>query len=419
MTGLTDARVELKAEIPLLLVGYDFRRASSELREKLLTGKEERKYIFKSLGKYDRSAGILFLETCNRIEWIVSTQFSDWISEIFTAWMIRKWQPFFPETASNSPLLPYVYTGQNAVNHILKVVVGMESLATGEAQIATQFQFAIKEAQREKTSSVIINKLSHIAGRISKTGARIGFRSNHKQGIHGLVVRFIENYFQRDLNKKTILVAGMGEIGRRTSTLLREMLQCKVQSLNRTINPEHLKEWRPLNQLKPLSIKADALIVATGSPVPVIDIGNIAIDDRQAKLLIMDIGIPRQVTQSAQNNPKIEYRNLDHLLDFNGGKEKNPCVDQLEMEINKEVSRFKQFCRGRELNMILSRIHNGRLKLTENLIPDFVASQFSDLEKRRRKKLENTIKQFVKDYSNELFLAFHQTMKEFWRNNGQ
>ena len=98
----------------------------------------------------------------------------------------------------------------------------MESLAVGEAQIAGQFQAALNRAQEEKTTSPILNRLSHIAGRIAKSGYRIGFRSNYKQGIHGLVIKFLHNYYGEKIGKKYILVVGMGEIGRKTSGLLEE-----------------------------------------------------------------------------------------------------------------------------------------------------------------------------------------------------
>ncbi len=54
--------------------------------------------------------------------------------------------------------------------------------------------------------------------------------------------------------------------------------------------------------------------------------------------------------------------------------------------------------------------------MTQKHIPDFVASQLSDLDEKRRKDIENALKQFIKNYSNNLFQAFHKTMETYWSN---
>lgn len=407
----------LRAEVPLLVVGCDFRLAASALREKLVTTPEERKLLFDAIRDMDDTAGFLVLETCNRLEWVVSTRLPEWIGQVLSARILDRWQQCFPGVDFFPS--PYIYTAAGAVDHVLRVVVGLESLAAGEAQIAGQFQLALKRARKEKTTSPIINRLGHIAGRIARSGYKIGFRSNYRQGIHGLVVKFLEKHFQTGLDRKFILVAGMGEIGRRTAALVEETFKCRVQALNRTVTPARRDQWEPLTQLESLAPEADALIVATGGTTAVIDVPHLGLDRRTEPLPVMDIGIPRQVTGSAQGHPLVRYRNIDHLLELGEGAEKSIYSTQLEEEIQCEAGQFKQFCRAREMTALLGRIHSGRLELTEKRIPDFVSSRLSDLEETRRKEIEQAIKQFIKDYSNNLFQAFHQTMEAAWSSNEQ
>jgi glutamyl-tRNA reductase len=412
MSGKTGSHI--KTEIPLLVVGFDFRIASSALREKLVSTEEGRQHLLAEIHKVDDSAGLLILETCNRLEWIVSTRLPGWLAEMLKARMLSRWYESFPQL-KHFPS-PYVFTEKEAVIHVLQVVVGMQSLATGEAQIAGQFQTALKRAQNEKTTSAVINRLGHIAGRIAKSGFKMGFRSNYRQGVHGLVVKYMENHFKENLADKHILVAGMGEIGRRTTGLIEETFKCKVQPVNRTIKETHQGKWQPLSELKRLSLTADALVVATGGTTAVIGHENLSLAGRHEPLLIMDIGIPRQVTDGAQVHSMSQYRNIDHLMELGEANEKSVHVTQLEAEIRKEFRHFKQFCRGREMSALLSEIHAGRLELTQKRIPDFVASQLSDLDDKRRKDIDNALKQFIKDYSNSLFQAFHQTMETYWSN---
>lgn len=409
----------LKNRIPLLVVGFDFRIASSALREQLVSSPEDRQLLLGEICKIDESAGLLVLETCNRLEWVVSTRMPEWIAEMLKARMLDRWQQAFPGI-ENLPS-PYVFTESDAVMHVLRVVVGLESLATGEAQIAGQFQSALKNTQKEKTTSQVINRLGHIAGRIAKSGYKIGFRSNYRQGIHGLVVKYLQNHFKENTRTAKVLVAGMGEIGRKTAALVEESLKCHVQPVNRTVKAAHKDKYKPLNRLKELSAEADALVVATGGRTAVIDVDHLALSGREKPLLIMDIGIPRQVGETAHRHPAIHYRNIDHLMELGESREKDVYITNLDAEIRKEFHQFKRYCQGREMSALLSEIHAGRLELTQKRIPDFMASQLSDLDEKRRKDIENALKQFIKEYSNNLFQAFHQTMEDFWTNttNGQ
>ena len=412
MSSLADAAN--KTEIPLLVIGFDFRLASSALREKQVSAVEDRKLLFQAIRKMDDSAGLLVLETCNRLEWIIATRLPQWLGEVLKARMMDRWQKIFPEVKKFPS--PYVYTGQDAVMHVLKVVVGLESLATGEAQIAGQFQGALKKAQQEKTTSPIINRLGHIAGRIAKSGYKMGFRSNYRQGIHGLVVKYLQKHLQGNPEEKTILVAGMGQIGRRTAALIEEAFKCKVQPVNRTVKEAQRSQWATLGELPELSKTADALIVATGCSYAMMDEDRLDLDQREEKLLIMDIGIPRQVHENIQAHHNVVYGNIDQLMELGESKEKDVYLTRLEAEIRKEFQHFNQFCRGREMSDLLSEIHSGRMEMIQKRIPEFVDSQLADLDEKRRKDIESAMKQFIKDYSNNLFQSFHQTMETYWNN---
>jgi len=406
---------EIRTGIPLIVIGYDFRSASSILREKLVSTEKGRKHLFNEIRKLDNSAGILILETCNRLEWIVSTRLPEWIAEILKARMIDLLQRHFPELEDLPS--PYIYTEKEAVIHVLRVVVGLESLATGEAQIAGQFHSALKNTQKEKTSSPVINRLGHIAGRIAKSGYKIGFRSNYRQGIHGMAVKYLSRIFPEDLNNKKVIVAGMGEIGKKVVNLLEESVKCEVIPVNRTIKPAHKKIWFKFTNLKELSKNADAIIIATGAHSPVLNESMITHNSRISRFHILDLGIPRQVSESLRKMPEVKYSNIDDLLELGESRNDKIHLADLDKEIMSEYRDFRQFCRSREMSAILSEIHSGRLELTHNRIPDFVKSELSVLGDKKRKQVEKSLNKFILDYSSNLFKIFHKTMDDYWRNN--
>ncbi|MCG2815201.1 MAG: hypothetical protein L6425_04615 [Candidatus Aminicenantes bacterium] len=414
MTGKLETKNQ--PEIPLVIVGYDFSISSSALREKLAISKEDREYLLTSIRRMDPSAGLLVLETCNRMEWIVSTQMPEWVAEILKAQMLR----FLQNSGLNGtdPIPdPKQYKEREALIHVIRVVSGLESLAVGEAQIAGQFQKAIQRAQQEKTSNIIINRLAHVAGRTARYGYELGIRSNFKTGIHGLVADHIESYFGPEIKDRTILVAGMGEIGKKTASLIEEKFKCRVIRFNRTVKSQHQHEWVSLEKLLEFIPSADALVAATGAPSPVITENEVG-QRRQGTLLIMDIGIPRQVSESAQSLPLVEYRNIDHLQSCLAHGENPKDTTLFQEKIAKETELFRQYCRSRDMTSFLSTIQTLRQNFIHNKIPDFFATELSELNGKSRNMVENAMKQMVNEWSSNMFNAFHKAMEFFWSRNG-
>ncbi len=398
-----------RPEIPLVIVGYDFKIASSSLREKLTMTREDRRHLLNSIRKMDPTAGLMALETCNRMEWIVSTQIPGWIAEILRARILRLIQK--SEVASRiSVPHPKIYREYNALVHVIRVVSGMESLAVGEAQIAGQFQEALRRAQKEKASNRILNRLAHLAGRMARFGYDTGIRSNHKTGIHGMTADYLKNYFGPEIKDRTILVAGMGKIGRKTASLLEESCRRTIR-LNRTIHSQHRGKWEPFYKLNELLSRSDALIVATGAPRPVIN--HLPLNPKKnRKFLIMDIGIPLQVSESVRFLERIEYRNIDDLQ--SPRKQSSESSGIFEKKAEQEIRKFRQYCRSRDMTSFLTQLHSFRKDTVYQKISQVLRSELSDLDKKNRDVLEKAIKNLVNEYSFHLFTAFHDAMESFW-----
>lgn len=395
-------------EIPLVIVGYDFKIASSSLRERLSTSPEDRTNLRDSIRKMDPEAGLLVLETCNRMEWVISTRIPGWIAEILRARMVRLIQK---SGFSGSVPEPKIYSEREALSHIIRVVSGMESLAVGEAQIAGQFQAALRLAQKENTSSRILNRLAHLAGRMARFGYSAGIRSNDKTGIHSLTSGYLRDYFGPEIRNRTVLVAGMGKIGRKTASLIEENNSCRVIRFNRTVTARHRGEWEPLHKLNDFIPRSDALITATGAPSPVIS--TISLDSKRSrKFLVMDMGIPLQVSQSLRLSEKIDYRNIDDLQ--SSRKQPAGSSEIFEKKAEQEIRKFRRCCRSRDMTAFLSDLQSFRKDTVYQKIPRVLNSELSDLDKKNRDVLEKAMKNLVNEYSFQLFTAFHEAMESFW-----
>jgi len=403
---------KIKVEVPITVLSCDFRAAATKFREKLVSTPEVRQALFEAIRQIDPSAGYLALETCNRTEWIVSTENPAWMSELLKAHMIGRWK----ETLPGLPVYPTpaAYLRTEAVRHLYRMVMGLESLATGEAQIAGQFQSAMVQAREEQTLSPLLNRLGCGAGRLAKAGFRMGFRSNQRRGIHMLVCRVLQRQLCDSHFPRRIAVVGMGDIGRRTAQMLEESGEFRVSCVNRTIRPDLQPKWRRLEELPALSGTVDALVVATGGLQPVVTQAQLDLAGRVTALQIIDIGVPRQVDDAVQDHPMVRYHNIDNLLDLPREEIEQETIRMAEIQVEEEVERFLRYCLERDMTLLLDRIHQGRQEFSSIRIPAFVAANFGDLDAKARAKVEKAMKNNLADYAAEIRQALQLALEAYW-----
>jgi len=403
-----------RTAFPLAVVGCDFRVAPTAGRVKLIMSSEQTRSLFQSLKSIDPECGFMVLETCNRVEWIVSSEQTDWMSGLVNAQMIARWES--PGHGIGPLPEPYVLTGNEAVEHIFRVVTGLESLSAGEAQIAGQFQKALRKAQKAKTSSIIINGLGSSAGRVAKAATRIGFRSNVQAGIHVLVAKYIEQFLLNlDLTIETarIAVAGMGQIGRKTAAIIEDFLGIPVVRMNRTISSQHERSWKPLDDLVKIGRESDVVITASGSYDPVVNLESFANPYRKNPLLVMDIGIPRQVEIPQGQVPGTEYRNIDDLVRFHEDSRKSPMIADVEHAIEREVQRYHGFCMARDMVSLLDTIHQYRNEYIQHKIPEYLEREIRNIDSSGLKRMENLMQRLIRDYANDIFHSIHIKLEDY------
>jgi glutamyl-tRNA reductase len=400
-------------DVPLLVVGCDFRRASAAYRSLLVSNAETRLALYEALSRVDPGAGFMTLETCNRIEWLVSTEQPQWLGELLQAQIMKKW-------TSHSPVLedlPQVYMlpGKEAAQHVFRLVAGMESLAAGEAEIAGQFQRALQRAMTENTTSRILNGIGRFTGGMAKTSHRLGYRSAHARGIHVLVARHLKERFGDTAHQRKVVIAGMGEIGRKTADFIQELLGATVVRVNRTVSKKHAKSWVPLEQLEQLLGDADALVVATGAQKPLVTPDTLTHVPPKRVLEIVDIGIPQQVAHDVARLDGVSYFDVDGLTAPQRDPELDAVVAKLEIEVEDQVERFSRYCRERHMVRLLRRAQNKRLELTQSTIGRFVEEQLGGaLDEQEKTRVASAMRQMIREYSNDVFESLHSALEEFW-----
>ncbi len=406
-------------DLPLAVVGCDFRVASSQWRSRLVLGDQEARDIALSLKRNGAVDGFLDLNTCNRNEWIVSGPDPQWASELLRTHMLQRAGPEAVDW-----LTPYVHVGVEAARHVFRVAIGQESLVVGERQIASQLYQALEAARSRKTSSRVLNGLGSISGRLVRIALRGGCIESAAVGVHSLAIAYLRNW-AREKEAVRVAIVGLGQIGKRVLGLLEEDRKFKTVACNRTVTDR--QRVRPLGELAAILAEVDAAVICTGALKPIVTGEMLGPRPADRPLLITDIGIPEQVDRkiSADN---VAVAGLDQLTSFHRekvigvvpkgtakGADSAAQPPEVERLVQRAVEEFRTFCHEQAFSAILDTVHKHHRLLVGEELPRLIAERFGYLDNAVRGKLELDLKNIVLEYTNEIF----RTIKEVSRKEGE
>lgn len=351
----------------ILVVGLNHKTAPVELREQLafssatlcaFLDRIDEPY-FESPKQNIPSETVLsetvVLSTCNRMElYAVTANPSQAIIEL-TA---RLSQIFNIPAKDFSPYL-YTFHYSDAIQHLMRVAAGLDSLVLGEAQILGQVSTALQSAQSHGTIGKILSRLFEIAihaGKRARTETNIGV---NPASVSSVAIHLAKKYLG-NLSDKTMMVMGAGKMSTLTIQSAMQHNLTNILIVNRTrTNAETLaQQWdaTPLtfDDLDTALARTDFIIAATGAPHTILHAPQIAVAMAarpEKPMLIIDIALPRDVDDKVSTLKNVHLFNLDDLQhqvvdNLNTRKSEIPHVEAI---IEQEQTAFLNWCRARDV----------------------------------------------------------------------
>lgn len=206
---------------------------------------------------------------------------------------------------------------EEAVRHVLGVVMGLNSLVLGDAQIFSQVKQAYQFAVDEQAVGTVLHRLMHTAFRGAKRVIAETQLTSGNASVSGAAVAIARDfYFRRgeELADKRALVLGAGQMGRLAVEALRSAGVDSVQVTNRTADRARhtaatygaaVVAWEERHAAVD---HADVVVVATGSSTPIL-LGS-KLNHRARPAVVFDISVPRNV------DPEIRSLEGYHLVDL-------------------------------------------------------------------------------------------------------
>jgi glutamyl-tRNA reductase len=303
--------------MPLLALGLNHKTAPVEIREKLTFGPDIIVGALRSLSEHPAVEESVILSTCNRTEIYCSLNdrqhdpIADWISHF--------------HGLPSERVTPYLYSHLNrdAVNHLLRVSCGLDSLVLGEPQILGQVKQAFRTATEAGSAHKLLSKLFHhtfSAAKQIRTDTAIG---NSPVSVAFAAVSLAKQIFS-ELSQQTALLIGAGETVELAARHLHQNGIGRIIVANRTVEKAHALAVQfdgyaiAITELGNHLAEADIVISSTASPLPVLGKGTVesALKQRRHRPIFMvDIAVPRDIEPEVSNLSDIYLYTVDDLED--------------------------------------------------------------------------------------------------------
>ncbi|MDQ4025897.1 MAG: glutamyl-tRNA reductase, partial [Actinomycetota bacterium] len=310
----------------IVVAGLNYKSAPIALLERLAIPHDR---LPKALGELSNRAHVLegvILSTCNRVEvYAAVTKFHGGAQDL---------RDFLAEFCHVAPEdfvdRMYTYHDDAALRHLFRVAAGVDSMVLGESEILGQLRRALSLAREE---GVVRRELETAflyalrAGRRARAETGIG---RHPASISSAAVELARQTFgstDGSLAARRVLVLGAGKMGRLAADALRRAGVTQVVVVNRTEERAHALADSfgvtalPIAELPAALVSADVMICSTGTAEPLVDSDLVRqVMSRRADrpLLIVDIGVPRNVDAAVVEVPGVSLRYIDALREVTG-----------------------------------------------------------------------------------------------------
>jgi glutamyl-tRNA reductase len=297
----------------ILAISISGRSAPIQLLERLAFSTAELADHLPGLS-FQARAQVAVLSTCQRVE-----LYAVGGADLDRDRLLRALADHRAVTPSALAAAAGTFSGELAVRHLLRVTSGLESFVLGENEIAGQVRTAAQTSREAGASGTELNRLFETAaGAARAVKARTTFgRTRRSVGV--AAIDWVAARFDGDLTDRRVLVVGAGQVAK-VAVAHAGALGARVTVANRSrrraegIAVDGVRVV-DLGALDEQLASADAVVVATAAPQPLIDISSVrAADlDPAAPLLLVDVSLPRNVHPSVRAVPAVELVDLADL----------------------------------------------------------------------------------------------------------
>lgn len=353
---------------------------------------------------------ILYVATCNRMEFIFTTQHSfdrDFLTKFFRHFR-DDWSKEEVDFAIHHA---EVYEGENALRHIYRVASSLDSLVVGEREIITQVRKSYDTCKQEGLTGDVLRLVIKSTVTTAKqvyTDTKI---ANNPVSVVSLAERQLRNL---NLNKNSrIVLIGSGETNTNLAKYLTKQGFNNFAIFNRTLENAQIlckmissasikAKAYTLADLKSYTGGFDILVTCTGSPEKLIteEVYLQLLRGEKDKKVIVDLSVPSNIEQSVLDRNDIELieiANLKAVAEANLIERQKEFI-AAEKVIDDNITAFHQLHRTRALELRMKDVPEKIREIKEKAMNDVFLNEINSLDENSREVLRKVLDYMEKKY---------------------
>ncbi|XP_051138580.1 glutamyl-tRNA reductase 1, chloroplastic-like [Andrographis paniculata] len=332
----------------VIVVGFNYRTAPVEIREKLSIPEAQWPQAIGELCALNHIEEAAVLSTCNRMEiYVVALSRNRGIKEV-TEWMSKISSVPVPELCQHRFLL----SNKDATQHLFEVSSGLDSLVLGEGQILSQVKQVVKSGQGVGGFG---RKISGLFKHAITVGKRVRTNTSISTGsvsVSSAAVELAMMKLPKSLHSSArMLVVGAGKMGKLVIKHLaakgfRNMVvvnrnEHKLASIRDEVKDVEI-DYKPLSELLTCAAEADVVFTCTASETLLFTKEQVQ-TLRSPPRLFIDISVPRNVGISVSEIDGVQVYNVDDLKEVVAANKEDRVQKAMEAQaiIGEEVKQFE------------------------------------------------------------------------------
>ena len=384
----------------ILQVGLNYKTTPIEIREKLAFSEATIDEAMKELNTRKSILENVILSTCNRTEiYAVVDQLHTgryYIKQFLSDWFQVPMEEFTPYLQ--------IHENDEAIEHLFRVSVGLNSMVLGETQILGQVRDAFLTAQDNKVTGTIFNELFKRAITFAKRTHRDTAIGEQAVSVSYAAVKLAKKIFG-SIDDKHVVVYGAGEMGELALKNLHGAGVNKITIVNRTIErAEEMARFFKANtarvdELPKVLQDADILISSTAAREPVLTKEDIAPIQKLRKgkpLFLVDIAVPRDLHPNISELDSVFLYDIDDLQDIvdQNLATREEIAEEIEEDLYGEIDEFKDWVTTLGVVPVIRALREKALAIQSETYAS-ILRKIPDLTEREQKVIRKHTKSII------------------------
>ncbi len=385
----------------LLYVGVTHRVAPLSVLERVHFSDEEKIAALKKLKAEKSILEDVILSTCNRTElYLVVDQLHT--GRYYSKHFLADW--FQIDIEDLEPYLTFK-EGNEALEHLFRVSIGLDSKIVGETQVLGQLKQAILSAQETGTTGIVLNQAFRQAVTFAKRMHDV-YRINARPMSIGLTSLQMLDKEDLDYENTKIVVIGLGEIGQLVTKYVLQRPFQSIRLVNRTLskaNP-YLTEDRiqaySWDDLEEAVKDADIIFTAIKSEGYILYPHMV-----KAGAIVFDLCLPR----TCHPNSAITIHNIENITSELQAffEERNEIAKSIEAEISSELVSFEEWKQQLGIIPLIQDIREKAIQAQQSAMESLLR-KLPDLTDREKKQISKHMKSIINQILKEPLLQLKE-----------